>query len=99
MESFKIIIDGKECEAYPGETVLQVAERNGIIIPVFCYHKELRPEGACRVCLVEVEGASRLVTACTLKAMPDMVVRTNTERVRKARAGVIELILNNHTHE
>jgi NADH-quinone oxidoreductase subunit G len=99
MESFKIIIDGKECEAYPGETVLEVAERNGIAIPVFCYHKELRPEGACRVCLVEVEGAPRLVTACTLKAMPDMVVRTNTERVRRARAGVIELILNNHTLE
>ncbi len=99
MESFKIVIDGVECEAYPGETVLQVAERNGILIPVFCYHKELRPEGACRVCLVEVEGAPRLATACTLKAMPDMVVRTNTERVKKARAGVIELILNNHTLE
>ncbi len=99
MESFKIVIDGKECEAFAGETVLEVAERSGIVIPVFCYHKELRPEGACRVCLVEVEGAPRLVTACTLKAMPDMVVKTNTERVRKARAGVIELILNNHTLE
>ncbi len=99
MESFKIVIDGKECEAFPGETVLEVAERNGIVIPVFCYHKELRPEGACRVCLVEVEGAPRLVTACTLKAMPDMVVKTNTERVRRARAGVIGLILNNHTLE
>ncbi len=99
MESFKIIIDGKECEAYPGETVLEVAERNGIVIPVFCYHKELRPEGACRVCLVEVEGAPRLATACTLRAMPDMVVKTNTERVKKARARVIELILNNHTLE
>ena len=99
MESFKIVIDGKECEAYPGETVLEVAERNGIVIPVFCYHRELRPEGACRVCLVEVEGAPRLATACTLRAMPDMVVKTNTERVRKARAGVIELILNNHTLE
>jgi len=99
MESFKIVIDGKECEAFPGETVLEVAERNGILIPVFCYHKELRPEGACRVCLVEVEGAPRLVTACTLKAMPDMVVKTNTERVKRARAGVIELILNNHTLE
>ncbi|WP_457754797.1 2Fe-2S iron-sulfur cluster-binding protein [Thermovibrio ammonificans] len=99
MESFKIVIDGKECEAFPGETVLEVAERNGILIPVFCYHKELRPEGACRVCLVEVEGAPRLATACTLKAMPDMVVKTNTERVKRARAGVIELILNNHTLE
>ncbi len=99
MESFKVVIDGKECEAYPGETVLEVAERNGITIPVFCYHRELRPEGACRVCLVEVEGAPRLVTACTLKAIPDMVVKTNTERVRRARAGVIELILNNHTLE
>ncbi len=99
MESFKIVIDGKECEAYAGDTVLEVAERNGIVIPVFCYHKELRPEGACRVCLVEVEGAPRLVTACTLKAMPDMVVKTNTKRVKRARAGVIELILNNHTLE
>ncbi len=99
MESFKIVIDGKECEAFAGDTVLEVAERNGIVIPVFCYHKELRPEGACRVCLVEVEGAPRLVTACTLKAMPDMVVKTNTERVKRARAGVIELILNNHTLE
>ncbi len=99
MESFTIIIDGKECEAFPGETVLKVAERNGIVIPTFCYHKELRPEGACRVCLVEVEGAPRLVTACTLKAIPNMVVRTNTPRVRKARATIIRMILNNHALE
>ncbi len=99
MESFKITIDGKECEAKPGQTVLEVAEENGILIPVFCYHRELRPEGACRVCLVEVEGAPRLATACTLKASPNMVVRTNTERVRRARENVIELILNNHTLE
>ena len=99
MESFKIVIDGKECEAFPGETVLKVAERNGIVIPVFCYHKELRPEGACRVCLVEVEGAPRLVTACTLKAMPNMVVRTNTPRVKRARATIIRMILNNHALE
>jgi len=99
MESFTVIIDGKECEAYPGESILQVAERNGIVIPVFCYHKELRPEGACRVCLVEVEGAPRLVTACTLKAMPNMVVKTNTPKVRKARGNIIRMILNNHALE
>ena len=96
---FKIFIDGKECKAYPGDTVLQVAERNGIIIPIFCYHKELRPEGTCGVCLVEVEGIPHLVTVCTFKVTPGMVVRTNTERVKKARADVIELILNNHTLE
>jgi len=99
MESFKITIDGRECEAKPGQTVLEVAEENGILIPVFCYHRELRPEGACRVCLVEVEGAPRLATACTLKASPNMVVKTNTERVKRARRNVIELILNNHTLE
>ena len=99
MEKFTITIDGKECEAKPGQTVLQVAEENGIVIPVFCYHRELRPEGACRVCLVEVEGAPRLATACTLKASPNMAVKTDTERVKRARRNVIELILNNHTLE
>jgi predicted molibdopterin-dependent oxidoreductase YjgC len=93
-----IIIDGKEYEFSPGETILEVAEKNGIYIPTLCYLKGASPTGSCRICLVEVEGARNLVASCAAPAGPNMVVRTDTPRVLKARRLNIELLLASGQH-
>ena len=95
-ENFTVIIDGKECEASQGETILEVALRNKINIPFLCYHKELKPKGTCKVCVVEIANTSELVPACTLKAIPGMVVITNSPKVLKARERAIKSILQEH---
>jgi predicted molibdopterin-dependent oxidoreductase YjgC len=93
-----IIIDGKEYEFSPGETILEVAEKNGIYIPTLCYLKGASPTGSCRICVVEVEGARNLVASCAAPAGPNMVVRTDTPRVLKARRLNIELLLASGQH-
>ena len=79
----QIKINWKEYSAEEGETILQVARRNDIEIPTLCFHPDLKPEGRCRICLVEVEG--KLVTSCDTKVREEMSVLTNTDRVTKAR--------------
>jgi NADH-quinone oxidoreductase chain G len=96
MEKIKLTIDGKEVETARGKTVLEAAKENGIDIPVFCYHHRLRPVGACRICLVEIEKWPKLQVSCSTAAVEGMVVHTNTPRVIKARQGVLEFILANH---
>ncbi len=93
-----IFIDGKECAFSPGETILEVAEKNGIDIPTLCYLKGASPTGSCRICVVEVEGARNLVASCAAPAGPNMVVRTDTPRVLKARRLNIELLLASGQH-
>jgi len=93
-----IVIDENEFKFRTGETILQVAERNGIHIPTLCYLKGASPTGACRICLVEVERARSLVAACAAPTGAGMVVKTNTERVRKARKLNIELLLASGHH-
>jgi len=94
-----ILIDGRELTFFPGETILQVAQRNGIDIPTLCYMKNASPTGACRICLVEVEGSRTLVASCAMPAAPRMVVRTRTPRVVHARRLNIELLLASGTHD
>lgn len=89
-------IDGLQAQAAPGETVLQVARRLGIEIPTLCHDDRLEPYGSCRMCLVEIEGARGPVPSCAAKVSEGMQVRTNTEKVRKIRKFVIELLLSNH---
>jgi len=93
-----LVIDGQEFPFTPEETILQVAQRNGIDIPTLCFLKGARPTGACRVCVVEVEGAENLVASCATQAMPGMVVRTETPRVVKDRRTNIELLLASGYH-
>ncbi|RLI99032.1 MAG: ferredoxin [Candidatus Aenigmatarchaeota archaeon] len=93
----KIKIDGRRFSAKEGETILNVAKRNKIYIPTLCYHPDLKPQGRCRVCLVEVDG--KLVTSCNTKVMDNMEIFTNTKRVKEARKLNIELIYNNHSGE
>jgi predicted molibdopterin-dependent oxidoreductase YjgC len=93
-----IVIDGHEFAFTPGETILQVAQRNGIDIPTLCFLKGATPTGACRICVVEVEGAGNLVASCATAATPGMVVRTETPRVVQDRRTNIELLLASGYH-
>lgn len=88
-------LDGQTVAAQPGETVLSVAKRNGIDIPTLCHHESVTPYGACRLCLVEVTWGkrSKLVTSCIYSAEDGETVQTNSERVRRARCLVLELLL------
>jgi len=89
-------IDGQAAKAAAGETVLQVARRLSIEIPTLCHDDRLEPYGACRMCLVEIQGARGPVPACAAKISDGMEVWTNTDKVRKLRKFVIELLLSNH---
>jgi NADH dehydrogenase/NADH:ubiquinone oxidoreductase subunit G len=99
MDSENILyIDGRELRFTPGETILQVASRNAIDIPSLCYLKGASPTGACRMCVVEVEGARNLVASCATPASPNMVVKTESQRVVKARRMNLELLLGSGYH-
>ncbi len=92
----KLTIDGKPIEAAVGTLVIEAARRNGIEIPAFCYYEGLALQAACRMCLVEVEKAPKLMTACTLPVAEGMVVRTDTPKVAQARKATLEFLLTNH---
>ena len=91
-----LTIDGKSVTVPKGTKVVDAAKQVDVAIPVFCYHEKIGPLGCCRMCLVEVEKMPKLMTACTMDVMPDMVVKTTTEKVEKAQKGVLEFTLLNH---
>jgi NADH-quinone oxidoreductase subunit G len=92
-----LTVDGIEVEVEPGTTVLQACEQAGIEIPRFCYHERLSIAGNCRMCLVEVSpGPPKPAASCALPAGDGMVVKTNTEKVKQYREGVMEFLLINH---
>jgi NADH-quinone oxidoreductase subunit G len=92
----KVVIDGQEIHCPAGTTVLQAALSVGREIPHYCYHPGLSIAGNCRMCLVEVEKAPKLLISCYERVADGMVVRTETERVRKARAAMMEFFLIHH---
>jgi NADH-quinone oxidoreductase subunit G len=92
----KLTINGKEISVNEGSTILRAANAAGIVIPTLCYYKELNEIGACRVCVVEVEGMDRLVTACNTPVAEGMVILTDSPRARKARRANVQLILSQH---
>jgi NADH dehydrogenase/NADH:ubiquinone oxidoreductase subunit G len=89
-----IIINGNEFSFEPEESILEIAQRNSIDIPTLCHLKEATPTGACRVCVVEVEGARSLIASCASPAANNMVVRTESAQVIAARRMVIQLLLS-----
>lgn len=99
MDMVNVTIDGQKLQVPKSGTVLNAAVAAGIKVPSLCYHPELRPEGACRVCVVEVEGAKTLVASCVYPVNEGMVVHTNTPAVREARKAVVELLLANHPED
>jgi len=93
---FTIQVNNKKIKAEKGETILSALNRNGIIIPTLCRMKEFTPTGACRMCVVEVEGKERLVTACSQPVEEWMKIKTHSQRVITARKTIVELLLSNH---
>jgi len=97
-KKFLITIDGKDIEATPGQTILEAARENGIYIPTLCHYEGTTNPGACRVCVVEVEGARTLVASCCMPVSSGMIVKTDTKRVMAARRLVVELLWASGDH-
>jgi NADP-reducing hydrogenase subunit HndD len=98
MSENQLVLNGKTVSFKPGQTILQVAQENGVDIPTLCYLRDATPTGACRICLVEVEGARSLVASCATPAAANMVIRTESPRVVAARRLNIELLMASGSH-
>ncbi len=92
----EIELDGRKVEVEPGSMVMHAAEAAGVYVPHFCYHKKLSIAANCRMCLVEVEKAPKPMPACATPVTPGMVVRTQSEKAKKAQQSVMEFLLINH---
>jgi NADH-quinone oxidoreductase subunit G len=93
----KVTVDGTEIEVEPGITVLQACEQAGVEIPRFCYHERLSIAGNCRMCLVEVSpGPPKPAASCAMPVGEGMEIKTDSDMVKKARRGVMEMLLINH---
>ena len=93
----KLTINDMEIDVEPGTSILQAAEQLGVEIPRFCYHDKLSVPANCRMCLVEVEGGPpKPVASCAMACGEGMVVKTESDMVKKARKGVMEMLLINH---
>ena len=89
-------VNDLDIEVEEGLTVLQACEKAGVEIPRFCYHEKLSIAGNCRMCLVEIEKSPKPVASCAMPVSEGMNIKTNTEKVEKARKGVMEFLLANH---
>ncbi len=96
LDTVTLTIDGQRVEVPRGTTVLEAAQGADIYIPTLCYDPDLTPYGACRLCVVEIEGMRDLVTSCTTPATEGMIVRTESPKVEKSRRITVELIIANH---
>lgn len=95
-ETVRLTVDGRPVEARAGETLLSALRAAGYEIPTLCHLEGLPPFGACRLCVVELAGSGRLVTACTQKVADGMEIQTSSPAVREARRQVLELLLADH---
>ncbi|MDY6854533.1 MAG: molybdopterin-dependent oxidoreductase [Thermodesulfobacteriota bacterium] len=96
MENITLIIDGKNVSCQKGVTLLKAADDYGIEIPTLCYHPDLKPAGACRLCLVEDEKTKRLMASCVTPAAQNMVILTDSPRVIKHRRNIARLMMAEH---
>jgi iron-only hydrogenase group A len=93
---FKIEVNNSLIEVQEGETLLSALRRNGIKVPTLCHMNRFSPTGACRLCVVEVEGKRDLITSCSYPVEKEMKVFTNSQRVIRARKLIVEMLLSNH---
>ena len=93
MTKVKVFVNDKRVMVPSGATVMQACELAGEEIPRFCYHERLSIAGNCRMCLVEIEKSPKPVASCAMPVLEDMVIKTNSDKVKKARKGVL-IILN-----
>ena len=96
MENIALTIDDKRISCPPGTSILEAAEQNNIKIPHLCYHPDLKPFGACRLCLVEDEKTGRLMASCVTPVAPEMAVQTRTARILKHRRNIVRLMIAEH---
>ena len=96
MKDIILTVNGLELKGHEGMTILEVARENGIEIPTLCYRQELSPIGACRVCVVEVEGSRTLVGSCHTPVSQGMKIQTHSPKVIEARRLIVELLLSSH---
>jgi formate dehydrogenase major subunit len=96
MSKVSLTINGRSVETETGRTILQAAAEAGIFIPTLCHSPLLKPEEACRICLVEVEGEEKLLASCAIEVKAGMGVQTDSERVVEARKGILKLLLEQH---
>lgn len=99
MQKIKIKINGKEYQANEGQSVLDVARKNGIEIPSLCHHPDLKSSESCRMCLVEIVGQKDLKTSCSLRVKDGMEILTESPRIKRARKINLELIFSQHQEE
>lgn len=96
INTINITIDEQQVETSEGTTVLEAAREAGIYIPTLCYHPSLTPNGACRLCIVEIENMQGSPTACTTPATEGMIIKTNTPKIQELRRNIFKLILAGH---
>ncbi|WIF94051.1 FAD-dependent oxidoreductase [Caminicella sporogenes] len=96
MFEVRLNINGKEVVGRKGQTILEVARENGIEIPTLCHDERVKQYGGCGLCVVEVEGVSKLLRACSTEIREGMVIETNTDRVKSSRKIALELLLSDH---
>ena len=93
-----IVVDGREIPARRDQTVIQAALDAGLHVPYLCYYPSMKPYGACRMCVVEVEGSRGTPASCTLPVADGMVVRTSTPTIQTIRKDILELLVSEHPH-
>jgi [NiFe] hydrogenase diaphorase moiety small subunit len=96
MSDIQFTIDGKECTAGKGQTIVDAARENGVYIPTLCNYQGLKPAGTCRMCSVKVGG--RTMAACTTPAAPGMVVESNTPEIEDMRKAIVEMLFVEGNH-
>jgi len=94
-----VTIDGKDIEVAEGTTVLEAAKTAGIVIPTLCHDDRIKPFGACRLCIVEIAGMPKPVTACTTPVTSEMIVKTKSAKLFRLRKTVVELLLSDHPND
>ena len=97
--TIELEVDGQAVRVLEGQTILDACTKLAIETPTLCYGPTLKPKNACRVCVVELEGARVLAPACSRKAEAGMMIRTDSERVRQARRMVLEPRRRSHARE
>jgi predicted molibdopterin-dependent oxidoreductase YjgC len=96
MEKVSLTINGQQVKTLAGKTVWEAATEAGFTIPVLCHHPALPPDGACRICVVELEPQGSLETACNFPVQEGLIIQTHSPKVVEARKAVLELLLSNH---
>ncbi|MBN2681813.1 MAG: formate dehydrogenase subunit alpha [Bacteroidales bacterium] len=98
-KEIQITIDGEKITTHEGDNLLKVALENGFIIPNLCYHRKLSPTGACRLCIVKIEGVRGFVTSCSTKVQENMVVTAFDDEIESQRRQTLSLLLSEHNRD